>query len=108
MSDFVFSTNDADFERDVLAADLPVLVDFWAEWCQPCRAILPVIDRVAQKYSGKLKVYKINIDESSETPAKYGVLGVPTLLLVKGGEVVANHVGALSESQLVEFIDGNL
>jgi thioredoxin 1 len=108
MSDSVQVTSDANFEADVLKATSPVLVDFWAEWCQPCKMIAPVLEEIAGDYSDKLKVVKVNVDDNAETPAKYGVRGIPTLLLVKDGEVVATKVGALSKSQLVAFIDENI
>ena len=100
--------SDASFESDVLQADKPVLVDYWAEWCGPCKMIAPVLDEIAQTYAGKLKVCKLNIDENQETPPKYGVRGIPTLMLFKNGNVEATKVGALSKSQLAAFLDANI
>ncbi len=108
MSEFVFNTTDGEFEKDVLKAEKLVLVDFWAAWCQPCRAISPIIENFAKEQGDRLLVYKINIDENSETPAKYSVMGIPTLLLFKDGNVVATHVGALSPSQLLALVEEHL
>ena len=108
MSDFITNVSDASFEADVIKADGPVLVDYWAEWCGPCKMIAPVLDEIAQTYAGKLKVCKLNIDENQETPPKYGVRGIPTLMLFKGGNVEATKVGALSKSQLAAFLDSNI
>lgn len=108
MSQNVHSSSDANFENDVLKADLPVLVDFWAEWCQPCKMISPIVDEIAKEYSGRIKVVKVNVDDNAETPAKYGVRGIPSLLLFKGGNVVSTKVGALSKSQLAAFVDENI
>ncbi|MET4692384.1 thioredoxin TrxA [Endozoicomonas lisbonensis] len=107
MSDIV-NVTDASFEEDVLKADGPVLVDYWAEWCGPCKMIAPVLDEIAQDYDGKLTICKLNIDENEATPPKYGVRGIPTLMLFKGGNVEATKVGALSKSQLTAFLDSNL
>lgn len=108
MSEFVFTTNDADFEKDVLKSDKLVLVDFWAKWCQPCRAIAPLIDSFAEEYADQVRVYKVNIDESGDTPAKYGVMGIPSLLVFKDGNVVATHVGALTRSELLAFMKDHI
>lgn len=107
MSHIVHVT-DASFESDVLKADIPVLVDYWAEWCGPCKMIAPILDDVAEDYAGKVKVVKLNIDENPQTPPKYGIRGIPTLMLFKGGTVEATKVGALSKSQLAAFLDANL
>ena len=108
MSELILKTTDAAFEHDVLQAELPVLVDFWAEWCGPCKAIAPVLDEIAKDYAGKLIVVKVNIDDNAGTPAKYGVRGIPTLILFKNGQIEATKVGALSKSQLTAFLDSNL
>jgi thioredoxin 1 len=99
-SDTVLTLTDANFDRDVLQSDLPVLVDFWATWCAPCKAIGPLIDAVADDYAGKIKVGKVNVDDNPATPGKYGVRGIPTLILFKGGKVVDQVVGAVPKSQL--------
>ena len=108
MSEFIHHVNDATFEPEVLKSDVPVLVDYWAEWCGPCKAIAPVLDEVAKEYSGKLKVAKVNVDENQEIPRKYGIRGIPTLMLFKNGAVEATKVGALSKTQLAAFIDSNI
>ncbi|MBF6647887.1 MULTISPECIES: thioredoxin TrxA [unclassified Methylobacter] len=108
MSDLVLHVNDGDFNETVIKADGPVLVDYWAEWCGPCKMIAPVLDEIAKDYQGKLKVVKLNIDENQKTPADYGVRGIPTLMLFKNGEVEATKVGALTKSQLAAFIDSNI
>lgn len=108
MSDNMIATSDATFDSEVLQSDIPVLVDFWAEWCGPCKMISPILDDVAGEYAGKVKVAKLNIDENPATPPKYGVRGIPTLVLFKNGEVDATQVGALSKSQLTAFLDDNL
>ena len=108
MSDHITNISDSSFEQDVLQADGPVLVDYWAEWCGPCKMIAPVLDDIATTYAGKLTIAKLNIDENQETPAKHGVRGIPTLMLFKNGNVEATKVGALSKSQLAAFLDANL
>lgn len=108
MSDLVLHVNDSEFNETVIKADGPVLVDYWAEWCGPCKMIAPVLDEIAKDYQGKLKVVKLNIDENQKTPADYGVRGIPTLMLFKNGEVEATKVGALTKSQLAAFIDSNI
>ncbi|MFN7114052.1 MAG: thioredoxin [Alphaproteobacteria bacterium] len=100
--------NDADFEQEVLKADGPVLVDFWAEWCGPCRALGPSVDALAAEKGGQLKVVKVNIDENPNAPTKYGVRSIPTLLIFKGGEVVAQTVGSMAKSDLVKWVDDTI
>ncbi|NMG03378.1 thioredoxin TrxA, partial [Azoarcus taiwanensis] len=107
-SEHIHYVTDANFDSEVIQEQLPVLVDYWAEWCGPCKMIAPILDDVAKEYAGKLKVAKLNIDENQETPAKFGIRGIPTLMLFKGGNVEATKVGALSKSQLTAFIDSNL
>ena len=107
MSDIVYAT-DASFEADVINSDIPVLVDFWAEWCGPCKMIAPVLDDLATEYAGKVKIVKVDVDANSDTPAKFGVRGIPTLIVFKNGEAAATKVGALSKTQLMEFVDANI
>jgi thioredoxin 1 len=108
MSENIVNVTDASFEEEVLKAERAVLVDYWADWCGPCKMIAPVLEEIAKDYEGKLKVCKLNIDENNETPPKFGIRGIPTLMLFKGGNVEATKVGALSKSQLAAFIDANL
>ena len=99
---------DENFESEVLNSSEPVLVDYWAEWCGPCKMIAPILEEIAEEYAGKVRVAKLNIDDNPQTPPKYGIRGIPTLMLFKGGHVEATKVGALSKSQLTAFIDSNL
>ena len=108
MSDNIVQLTDAGFEADVIKAAGPVLVDFWAEWCGPCKMIAPILEEVATEYAGRVTIGKLNIDQNSETPPKYGIRGIPTLLLFKNGAVAATKVGALSKSQLAAFLDANI
>lgn len=108
MSEHIVYVTDASFEDEVLKAQGPVLVDFWAEWCGPCKMIAPILDDIASGYHDKLKIAKLNIDENPGTPPKYGIRGIPTLMLFKNGAVEATKVGAVSKSQLTAFIDSNL
>ena len=101
-------TTDSDFSTQVLQADKPVLVDFWAEWCGPCKMIAPILDEVSKDYSEKVQIAKINVDENQGVPAKFGIRGIPTLILFKNGAVAAQKVGALSKSQLTAFLDSHL
>jgi thioredoxin 1 len=105
VSERVISVSDADFEAQVLNAGEPVLVDFWAEWCGPCKMIAPIVDDIAETYAGRLKVTKINIDHNQQTPRNYSVRGIPTLMLFKNGKVEATQVGAVSKAQLAQLID---
>ncbi|WP_371460395.1 thioredoxin TrxA [Uliginosibacterium sp. TH139] len=108
MSDQIVYISDSSFEKDVLQSQLPVLVDYWAEWCGPCKMIAPILEEVAKDYAGKIVVAKMNVDENSAVPAQFGIRGIPTLMLFKGGNVEATKVGALSKSQLTAFLDANL
>ena len=108
MNDRIVHLTDETFEAEVLNCDAPVLVDYWAEWCGPCKAIAPIVDDIAQEYAGRLKVAKLNIDENNATPPRYGIRGIPTLMLFKDGSVEAVKVGAVSKTQLSAFIDSNL
>ncbi len=108
MSEHIHYVTDDSFAADVLQSQQPVLVDYWAEWCGPCKMIAPILDEIAKEYAGRLKVAKLNIDDNQETPASYGVRGIPTLMLFKNGNVEATKVGALSKSQLAAFLDANI
>jgi thioredoxin 1 len=108
MSEHITHVSDSSFQQDVLESPTPVLVDYWAEWCGPCKMIAPILDEVAKEYAGRIKVAKLNIDENQGTPPKYGIRGIPTLMLFKNGNVEATKVGALSKSQLTAFIDSNI
>ena len=107
-SDLIKHVTDATFDGDVLKSDKPVLVDYWAEWCGPCKMIAPILDEAAAQYGDRLQIAKMNVDENRDIPAKYGIRGIPTLMLFKGGEVAATKVGALSKAQLTAFIDPHL
>jgi thioredoxin 1 len=107
-SDLITHTSDASFNADVIEAATPVLVDYWAEWCGPCKMIAPILDEVSKTYDGKLRIAKMNVDENRDVPAKYGIRGIPTLMLFKNGELAATKVGALSKAQLTAFIDSHL
>ena len=108
MSEHIHHVTDDTFEAEVLQAQQPVLVDYWAEWCGPCKMIAPILDEIASEYASKLKVAKVNIDDNQATPAKFGIRGIPTLMIFKNGNVEATKVGALSKGQLAAFIDSNL
>ena len=107
-SDLIKHITDASFDADVLKATQPVLVDYWAEWCGPCKMIAPILDEVAKDYDGRLNIAKMNVDQNREVPAKFGIRGIPTLMIFKGGQLAATKVGALSKAQLTAFIDGQL
>ena len=108
MAENILHTSDEGFDTDVLQSDKPVLVDYWAEWCGPCKMIAPILEEVASEYGEKIKVCKMNIDENQETPPRYGIRGIPTLILFKNGEVEDTKVGALSKTQLQSFLDDNI
>ena len=107
-SELITHTSDASFQADVLDAGTPVLVDYWAEWCGPCKMIAPILDEVSKDYDGKLRVTKMNVDENRDVPSKYGIRGIPTLMLFKDGQLAATKVGALSKAQLTAFLDSHL
>ena len=108
MSNNILNVTDSTFEQEVLSSDIPVLLDYWAEWCGPCKMIAHILNDIADEYSGKIKVAKINIDENPATPAKFGVRGIPTLMIFKSGSIEATKVGAMSKSQLSAFIDSTI
>ena len=108
MSDLIKHVNDASFYADVLKSDKPVLVDYWAEWCGPCKSIAPILDEAAKTYGDRVTIVKVNVDENQDIPAKYGIRGIPTLMLFKNGEAAATKVGALSKTHLTAFLDSAL
>ena len=108
MTEQIHYVTDATFDAEVLQSPLPVLVDYWAEWCGPCRMIAPILDEIAKEYDGRLTVAKLNVDENQQTPQKFGIRGIPTLMLFKNGNIEATKVGALSKSQLTAFIDSHI
>lgn len=108
MSELTHKVSDSSFDADVLKSETPVLVDFWAEWCGPCKMIAPILDEIAKDYEGRLKVAKVNVDENPNIAAKYGIRGIPTLLVFKAGELAGTKVGALTKSQLASFIDEHI
>ncbi len=107
-SPLIVNTTDGQFEADVIQSDTPVLVDYWAPWCGPCKMIAPILDEIAAEYEGKVKVVKVNVDDNQATAAKYGVRGIPTLTLFKNGQIAATKVGAVAKSQLTAFLDSNI
>jgi len=107
-SELIKHISDTSFDADVLKADKPVLVDYWAEWCGPCKMIAPILDELSKDYDGRLQVAKMNVDENRDVPAKYGIRGIPTLMLFKDGQLAATKVGALSKAQLTAFVDAHL
>ena len=108
MNDKILAVTDDSFETDVINSSQTVLVDFWAEWCGPCKALAPVLDEIADEYDGKVVIAKVNVDENDQTPPKYGIRGIPTMLLFKDGSVAATKMGALSKAELSAFIDTNI
>ena len=108
MSNLMIQLTDAEFEDQVINSEKPILVDYWAEWCGPCKMIAPILEEVAEEMSDKILIGKLNVDENSQTPPKYGIRGIPTLILFKDGEAVGTHVGALSKNDLIKFIEDNI
>lgn len=108
MNEHIHHVTDGNFEAEVERSPVPVLVDYWAEWCGPCKMVAPILDDIARDYAGRLKVVKLNIDDNQQTPARFGIRGIPTLMLFKNGNIEATKVGAMSKSQLTSFIDSNL
>ncbi|QHG92653.1 thioredoxin [Coxiella endosymbiont of Amblyomma sculptum] len=108
MSKYVYSTSDENFEKDVLESDGSVLIDFWADWCQPCRVVAPILEETAEEYDGRVKVFKMNVDDNTKIPDRYGIRGIPSLLIFRNGDVIARKVGVLNKSQLVSFLNENL
>ena len=108
MSNEIIHLSDETFKKEVLESPLPVLVDYWPEWCGPCKVIAPILDSLISEYDGKIRIAKLNIDENPQTPTKYGIRGIPTLMIFKGGNVESTKVGALSKSQLIAFIDSTI
>ena len=107
-SELIKHITDESFASDVLQSDVPVLVDYWAEWCGPCKMIAPILDEMAKDYGGRLQIAKMNVDDNREVPGKFGIRGIPTLMLFKGGQLAATKVGAMSKAQLTAFLDGHL
>ena len=108
MSNTIIKLTDSDFENQVIKSEKPILVDYWAEWCGPCKMITPILEEVSAEMSDKIIIGKLNVDENSQTPPKYGIRGIPTLMIFKDGNAVGTHVGALSKSDLVQFIESNI
>jgi len=108
MSDTIVKLTDSEFENQVIKSEKPILVDYWAEWCGPCKMIAPILEEVSTEMSDKIIIGKLNVDENSQTPPKYGIRGIPTLLIFKDGNAVGTHVGALSKSDLIQFIENNI
>tara|TARA_B100000965_G_scaffold151304_1_gene125750 strand:- start:118 stop:444 length:327 start_codon:yes stop_codon:yes gene_type:complete len=108
MSETILKLTDAEFENQVIKSEKPILVDYWAEWCGPCKMIAPILEEVSSEMSDKIIIGKLNVDENSQTPPKYGIRGIPTLMIFKDGNAVGTHVGALSKSDLIQFIESNI